>query len=350
MGRVAIFSPNPLLTVTAEARPSGGDDVHLHPGGQGVWVARMAGELGAHAVLCGFAGGETGAVLRGLLAALPGERRLVETAGPSGCVVFDRRTGRREVVAAGWTAPPGRHEVDELFSVTCAAALESDVLVVCNPYPPESVPVGLYADLVADVRANGTPVLVDLSTPRLETALEGAPELLKLNDWELAELLRAPVYPQARLLAAARELRERGAGAVLVTRAGEPALFLDSDEPLELVPPRFERGAREGCGDSMAGGIAAGLAAGLAMRDAVVLGAAAGAANFQRHGLGTGSAAVVESLRERVALRPLDLRADWSEALTERFAADDRAGGQAGDPVELLGGPPQGAQPSQTVR
>ena len=335
MSRVAVFGPNPLLTVAVESRGADGDDVHMHAGGQGVWVARMAGELGARPILCGFAGGETGAVLRALLEPMPGERRLVETATPTGAYVVDRRGGARSVLASGWSGPPSRHELDELFSVTCAAALEAGALVVCNPFPADTLPVGLYGDLVADVRASGVPVVVDLSTPRLEAALAAGPELVKLNDWELAELLEAPVYPQSRLVDAAAGLIDRGAQSVLVTRAGEPALFHDGTQALELVPPRFERGAREGCGDSMAGGIAAGLAAGLGMHDALVLGAAAGAANFLRHGLGTGSRSVVESLAGRVELRPLGSGGEWHEGLTEGFTPDDRARGDAGDPVEV---------------
>jgi 1-phosphofructokinase len=41
--RIAVFGPCPLLTVTVEALPGDRDDIHLHPGGQGVWVTRMAG-------------------------------------------------------------------------------------------------------------------------------------------------------------------------------------------------------------------------------------------------------------------------------------------------------------------
>src|SRR5215218_998080 len=81
--RVAVLAANPLLAVTVEARGNGGDDVHLHPGGQGVWVARMAAELGAETVVCGLIGGETGAVLGPLLEQERGERRLVATTGNS---------------------------------------------------------------------------------------------------------------------------------------------------------------------------------------------------------------------------------------------------------------------------
>jgi 1-phosphofructokinase len=56
---VTVFGPHPLLTVTIEPFGARGDDIHLHAGGQGVWVARMAAELGALPVLCGFTGGRT---------------------------------------------------------------------------------------------------------------------------------------------------------------------------------------------------------------------------------------------------------------------------------------------------
>jgi 1-phosphofructokinase len=301
---VTVFGPHPLLTVTVEDR-AGADDVHLHAGGQGVWVARMAAELGAAPVLCGLIGGEAGAVLEPLLAALPVERRLIRTAGPSGCLVMDRRSGERRLVAQSVAGAPSRHEADELFAATCAAAVGSRVLVVCNPFPPEALPLGTYGDLVADVRGRGVPVIVDLSTPRLDSALEGRPDLVKLNDWELAEFVVGPVGTPAQLRAAAEALRARGAQRVVVTRAELPALVLDDGGAWELVPPRFERGAREGCGDSMMGGVAAGLARGLSWADALVLGAAAGACNFLHHGLGTGSRATVEDLVGGVEVRPV---------------------------------------------
>ncbi len=52
----------------------------------------------------------------------------------------------------------------------------------------------------------------------------------------------------------------------------------------------------------MMGGIAAALADGRDWQEALVQGAAAGAANFLRHGLGTGSRASVRELETRVRL------------------------------------------------
>jgi 1-phosphofructokinase len=304
-GQVAIFSPHPLLSITLELHDDAADDVHVHVGGQGVWVARMAAEMGAQPLLCGFSGGETGVLAEALLSRLPCSRRLVRTTTPTGCYVTDRRAGGRNVLGRRLSDVPSRHEVDDLVATTCVAALESDVLVVCNPYPGDSLPVEVYGTLVGASHDNGIPVLVDLSSPRLDSALEGRPDLVKLNDWELAEFVRRPVGKPHELRAAAEEVRDRGAGIVVVTRAGEPALVLRGDDAWELVPPRFERGFREGCGDTMMGAIAAGWARGIDWQETLVLGAAAGAVNYLRHGLGTGSRATVEDMCERVALIPL---------------------------------------------
>jgi hypothetical protein len=48
------------------------------------------------------------------------------------------------------------------------------------------------------------------------------------------------------------------------------------------------------------------MAAGRSWEEALVLGAAAGAANFLRHGLGSATADVVHELAGRVELRMLD--------------------------------------------
>lgn len=303
--RIAVFGPDPLLSVAIEAGGEG-EEVHVHAAGQGVWVTRMASELGASTVLCCMAGGESGAVLGSLLAALPGEHRVTETAGSSGSYVVDRRSGERRLVAASLRPAPRRHEVDDLVAATCATAFTSALLVMCNPYPADGFPEVAYETIAVDVAAAGVPVIVDLSSPRLERTLAARPALVKLNDWELAEYARGPV-DGVRGVDAARRLQQAGARAVAVTRAGEPILVLpEGGEPFEIVPPLLPTGYREGCGDAMMGAISAAWARGSPLREALVLGAAAGSANFLRHGLGTGKRAVVEELTQRITVRPLD--------------------------------------------
>jgi 1-phosphofructokinase len=305
---VAVFAPNPLLTVTIEREGSDRDSVHFHAGGQGVWAARMALTMGATPVLCGFLGGESGELLRPLLGQTIAAEHLwlVQTASASGCYVVDRRSGEREVLAMRLSDPPSRHELDELFSLVCSQALACGWLLVTNPLPGDALPLELYGDLVADTHAGGCRALVDLSSPRLDSALRSEPDLVKINDWELAEYVRGPVSTPERLVACARLLRERGARRVLVTRGAAPALALDGEQALMLTPPCFEHGFREGCGDSMMGALIAAWSRGESFQRALVLGAAAGAANFLRRGLGHATREVVEELAAAVTLRPWD--------------------------------------------
>jgi 1-phosphofructokinase len=302
---VAVFGPSPIMTITLEARPSGdSDDIHVHAGGQGVWVARMGEVLGASPVLCGTIGGETGKALAPLLEELPFELRLVGTAAASGCYVIDRRSGERLPVATAWSAALSRHELDDLFSLTVSIAMASDVLVVTNPLPGDALPPDFYRNLVADVRSTGTPVLVDLSPPRLDAALPSGPDLVKLNDWELAQYVMGPVDTAEERSAAVARLFDAGARSVIVTRGGESAYATDSNGiTYSLTPPRFDLGSPEGCGDSMMGGIAASWAAGEPWLRCLTVGMAAGAANFLRHGLGTGVREMVEQLEPKIEIR-----------------------------------------------
>lgn len=301
--RIAVFAPHPLLTVSLEREGPQRERVHFHAGGQGVWVARMAACMGAEPVLCGFLGGESGDLLEGLLAGLGAELRLVAASSPSGCYVTDRRSGDRELLTFVPSDPPSRHELDELFSITCAEALAAGWLVVTNPMPADALPLELYGDLVADARAGGCRTLVDLSSPRLDSALRGQPDLVKVNDWELAQFVCGPVSDPDQLHGAMRQLCDSGARAALVTHGEKSAVVLHDGELWELTPPRLECGFREGCGDAMMGALAATWAKGETLQDALRVGAAAGAANFLRHGLGSATRDVVERLVGSVALQ-----------------------------------------------
>jgi 1-phosphofructokinase len=303
--RVVVFNPHPLLGVTIERRGADEDDVHFHAAGQGVWVARMAAEMGADPLLCAFNGGEPGRLLAPLLDRMEGDRRLVETAAPTGCYVIDRRSGEREFLAQAFSEPPTRHEVDDLFSLTCAAALNAEVLMVCGALPQDAVPVETYGNLVKDVRAGGTRIVTDISSPQLDAALEGEPDVVKLDDWQLAASVGRALGGEDGIHAAISEILERGAKAVIFTRGKEASLVCTHERRWELTPPQFEGGASEGSGDSMVGALCACLARGLDWEESLRLAAAAGATNFLRHGLGSGDRAVIEELVSQVRLEEI---------------------------------------------
>lgn len=303
--QITVLGPHPLLAVNVEPYAGASDEIHFHAGGQGVWVARMAAALGADPVLCGFLGGETGQLLEPLLREIGTDHRLVRTAADSGSFIMDRRGGSFERVAEAFSTPPTRHEVDALVSVTIASALRTGLLVVCNPLPGEALGEEFYERVVADVRGHGVRVLVDLSSPRLDAALRGGVDLVKINDWELAEYVCGPVAVPEDLASAVRRIQADGCETVVITRGEQPAVVFRGDESWLLTAPAFSHGFREGCGDSMMGGLAAVLASGGDWDEALRVGAAAGAVNFLRCGLGSADPTVVRELAASVELTPL---------------------------------------------
>ncbi len=300
--RVMVFAPAPILTVTIEQQAAG-PELHVHPGGQGVWQARMIAALGTPVVLCVALGGETGGVLERQLTAEEDVRvRVVPRRSGTGWYVHDRRDGSRNEVAEHPGDPLDRHDLDELYTVALTEGLRSPVAVLSGPAGPEVVHPDVYRRLAADLSVNGVRVVADLSGDHLDAVLAGGAAFVKVSHEELLDDGRATDDSVDALVKAGRKLCSEGAEALLISRAGEPALALLGDRVVEVHPPKLEVMEHRGAGDSMTAGVAAVLAAGGDLDEAVRTGAAAGALNVTRHGLGTGRAEAVRELVGRVRL------------------------------------------------
>jgi 1-phosphofructokinase len=316
-GHVMVFAPAPQLTVTVERRGDG-DDIHLHPGGQGVWQARMITSLGRDVVLCASMGGEVGKVLEPLIAEEGITVRAISAGSRNGAYVHDRRSGTRVDLAEVPGDALSRHELDELYGMALAEGLAAEVSVLSGPAHPAVVPPDMYRRLAADLGRNGRRVVADLSGDHLDAVLAGRPDVVKVSHEDLG-------IPDdmGSLTHAVCTLRDAGANTVVVTRAHRPAVTLLEDTIYEVVTPRLEPADPRGAGDSLTAGLAASLAAGDAIREAVQAGAAAGALNVTRHGLGTGEPGAVSQLRERIRLVPIGNRPAAGEE--ESDAPDIRA-------------------------
>ena len=304
---VCVYAPSTIVTVTVETgdRGQGGDELHLHAGGQGFWIARLLGRLGVPTTLCSVFGGETGQVALALARAEPIDVRAVEGSSPNGAWVHDRRAGEREIVADIPDRPLSRHAADELYGATLTTAFENGVCVLAGPHGAEIAPADHYRRLAKDLRENGVVVIADLSGPELAAALDGGVDFCKVSDEDLdpAEASDAPGSAPV----AVRALQRAGASNAAVTRGARPLVAAIGDELVEAHTPPLQTEDHRGAGDAFTALVAATQHWGLDWREGVRWGAAAGSLTVLRRGLATADRREIHRLLDRIELRRVDV-------------------------------------------
>lgn len=306
---VCVFAPNLYLSVTIEAGTRDGyDDVHIHPGGQGFWIARLLSRLDEHPVMVAAVGGEIGRVLSGLVPEWGVDLVPVATDGNSGGYVFDRRSGQRSEIGRSPAPQLGRHELDELYGTTLECAAQTSMCVVTGRAADGDIPVDMYRRLAADLHATQVPVVADLHGEELASFLDGGPlHILKVSDEDMAadgHLGQDPTTGQR--IEVARRLQEQGAANVVVSASTGPTVAVFGDRMLTAEAPRLEAVDHRGSGDSMTAGLVSAYSRGYDPAASLRLACAAGAANVTRHGLATASSELIETLAGQVEVETVE--------------------------------------------
>ncbi len=309
--RVCLFAPAPLLTVTIEPPTSdrGYGKVHLHPGGQGFWIARMVRELGERPVLVAPVGGEPGQVLRGLIRSSGIDFSPVAVAGDSSAYVHDRRGGERTEVAASRAPDLDRHEIDDLYARVLQHSIQAGVCVVTGLRPEDRLPVEFYTRLSKDCAAAEVRTVGDLHGSELHAFLDGGSlDLLKVSDEDLAQdgLISDLADSDEAVIEAVMGSPLRRAATVVVSRGKAGALALSRGRHLRAVPPTFEVVDAAGSGDSMTAALVVQLVRGADVEAALRMACAAGAANVTRHGLGSAPVDLISRLEPLVHIEEVE--------------------------------------------
>ena len=151
---------------------------------------------------------------------------------------------------------------------------------------PAGAPAGFYADLVRRLHEVGGRVAVDTSEAPLRALVDAlphsAPDLMKPNGEELASFTGADAdeleSDPAAAAAAARQLIDRGVGAVLATLGGNGAVLVTSEGAWHASPPPTTVVSTVGAGDSSLFGYLLGDIRGLPAPERLALAVAYGSA------------------------------------------------------------------------
>jgi 1-phosphofructokinase family hexose kinase len=164
----------------------------------------------------------------------------------------------------------------EFVSVFADEAHAADVVVLSGSLPAD-VPGSFYRDLLRQVHGR---TVLDARGPELLSALECRPFLVKPNREELALTLDRSLDGDDALVAALRELNNRGAQWVVVSE-GKKGLWTASREGVWRVRALAVANVVNpiGCGDCLAAGIAWATSQGLEPLECIRIGTSAAAQN-----------------------------------------------------------------------
>ncbi|MDA2892324.1 1-phosphofructokinase family hexose kinase [Mycolicibacterium sp. BiH015] len=150
--------------------------------------------------------------------------------------------------------------------VVIEAAADADWVVMSGSLPP-GMPASWYADVVARLSSRPCRVAVDTSDAPLAALMgsldRGAPDLVKPNAEELASVLNLSSEAledavaqgdPTPVVAAARQLIDRGVGAVLATLGAAGAVLVDGNGAWMASPPPITPRSTVGAGDSSLAG------------------------------------------------------------------------------------------------
>lgn len=307
---VSVLAPGLLLSVTIEPIEEGEDaaaEIHLHPGGQGFWIARMLRQLGERPVVCGPAGGETGRALRALMADWDIDFRPIVIEGDSAARIHDRRSGERAELAKVRPPSLNRHEVDDLFGKMLELSLAARTCVATGRLRGNGIGDEVFTRLGADLASAGVRTVADLHGRDLDAWLQGGPiDLLKVSDEDLYADGTLEDDSEKAARCALSRIVDRGARSVVLSRGGRATLAALSGVVYRARPPTLSVVDESGAGDSMTGAMTAAFLADLPAADMLRLACAAGSANVTRHGLATGSADLIRQLAHEVEVEEVD--------------------------------------------
>ena len=228
----------------------------IFPGGKGVNVSMVLGNLGFENTALGFLAGFTGKALKGLVEEKGIRADFIEV--ERGMTRINVKLRSEEETEINGQGPfIGEKEIGKLYE-RLERLEDGDILVMAGSIP-DVMPETMYRDILEHLKEKKLRVVVDATNDLLVNVLQYHPFLIKPNNHELGEIFGVVINDKAEVIRYGRQLQELGAQNVLVSMAGDGAVLLAADGSVYQADAPKERLVNSvGAGDSMVAGFLAG--------------------------------------------------------------------------------------------
>lgn len=254
----------------------------LLPGGKGINVSIVLGNLGHPSRALGFSAGVTGVALEKLLADAGVDADLVHV--KEGFTRINAKVKAVEETELNGQGPRiAPEDVDALFSKLDVLG-QDDTLVISGSVP-NTLPSDMYEQVMERLAGRGVRIVVDAERDLLTRVLPYRPFLVKPNNHELGDIFGVTLKTRDEVVPYARCMQEMGAQNVLVSMAGEGGVLVAADGQVYQSPAAKGTVVNSvGAGDSCVAGFLAGLMETGSYQTAFRMGLAAGSASaFSDH-------------------------------------------------------------------
>jgi 1-phosphofructokinase len=219
-------------------------------GGKGINVSKVLHILGVNSTTLGFVGGFTGAFIQ----------QQIEQAGISHQFIQIEQDSRINLKIKAQTetdisgvSPDIPEDAREQLLQQLDRLQNGDYLVLAGSVP-KSLPSDMYQTIMKRLRGKGVRIFLDAKGQALKSGLSEEPFLIKPNHHELGELFGVTISTPEEAIDLGRKALEMGAQNVIVSMAGEGAVFVNSQAAYIARIPQRKPVNSIGAGDSMVAG------------------------------------------------------------------------------------------------
>lgn len=247
------------------------------PGGKGLNVSMVLGNLGIENTALGFTAGFTGEEIIRRIKTMGVKSDFISISeGISRINLKLKSIDGTEINGCG--PKISSQAVWELME-KLNTLKEGDILVLAGSIP-SSMPDDIYSRIMQNLQQKGILTVVDATKDLLVNVLKYHPFLVKPNHHELAEIFGATFHSREEIIQYAKKLQEMGARNVLVSMAGDGAVFSGEDGTVcDTSAPKGTLRNGVGAGDSMVAGFLYGWLKKRDYRHAFYMGVSAGSAS-----------------------------------------------------------------------
>lgn len=252
------------------------------PGGKGINVSIVLGNLGHESRALGFLAGFTGAEIARRVREAGVSADFIEVA--EGMSRINAKIKSNEETELNGQGPLiTEADIEQLYSRL--DVLSQDDTLIISGSVPATLPGDMYERIMERLDGRGVRIVVDAERELLTRVLPHRPFLVKPNNIELGDIYGVKLETRADVIPYAKRMQRAGARNVLVSMAGEGGVLVaESGEVFDSPAAKGTVVNSVGAGDSSVAGFLAGLAETGSYETAFRMALAAGSASaFSDH-------------------------------------------------------------------